>query len=400
MMWQIVSIVALVAGIAALWLAVGTIRRLGARDPGVLSAFARRLFGVHDLPHDSVVAFDRAQAGHDRVAFIVNPTKPGLARLREAAYRACSARHLPEPMWMYTTMDDPGTEAARKAIIAGAEVLIAAGGDGTVRAVAAAASDSGLPMGIVPLGTGNLLARNLDLPLKDTGFALEIALDGDDTLLDIGWLMITRESGETYEFPFLVMAGIGLDAEMVAGVKASLKSRIGWLAYLLAALRHVGATRMRATVQIDDQDPIEKKMRTVLIANCGRLPGGLVLVPDARIDDGALDIAILDARGGIAGWTELASQVWLQGTRISTPTLPDAWRVGRIDHARGTSVEIRAEAPQRIQVDGDLLGRASDLRAWVEPGAVKVRSIARPTKKRQKKTPVNAPVRIERRRSG
>ncbi|MBN2176351.1 MAG: NAD(+)/NADH kinase [Demequinaceae bacterium] len=400
MVWQVISLIALVSGMSALWLAGGAVRRLGAQNPEALSPFTRRILRIHGVPHDSIVSFGRARAGRDRVAFIVNPTKSGLAQLREAAYRACSAHHLPEPIWMYTTSDDPGTTAARDAIVAGAEVLVAAGGDGTVRAVAAAAGDAGLPMGIIPLGTGNLLARNLDLPLRDVGAALEIALDGEDTLVDIGWLMVTRASGETYEIPFLVMAGIGLDADMVAGVTASLKSRIGWMAYVLTALRHIGATRMRATVQIDESDSVEKKMRTVLIANCGRLPGGLVLVPEARIDDGTLDVAILDARGGIAGWTQLASQVWLQGTRINVPTLPDAWRVGRIDHARGASVEIRAEAPQRIQVDGELLGRASDLRAWVEPGAVKVRSPARSVKKRQHEITGDEPGRVERRRSG
>lgn len=391
MVWQVVSVAALVLGVVALWLTVATIRRLGSRDPAGMSPLTRRLFRVRDLPHDAVVVFPRARAGRERVAFIVNPTKPGLAQLREAAYRACSARYLPEPIWMYTSIDDPGTEVAREAIVAGAEVLIAAGGDGTVRAVAAAASSAGLPMGVIPLGTGNLLARNLGLPLRDPSTALRIALDGDDTPIDIGWLTVTRESGEVVECPFLVIAGIGLDAEMVAGANHSLKSRIGWMAYFIAALRHIGATRMRASVQVDDREPVEKKMRTVLIANCGRLPGGVILVPDARIDDGALDVAILDARGGIAGWTELAGHLVLQGTRINAPTLPDAWRVGRIDHARGTSVEIHAEAPQRIQVDGDPLGRGLDIRARIEPGAVKIRSIVRPQGKRRKRLPSEAP---------
>ena len=144
---------------------------------------------------------------------------------------------------------------------------------------------------------------------------------------------------------------------------------------------------MRATIQIDDRPMIRKRMRTVLFANCGRLPAGLVLAPDARLDDGTLDVAILDARGGIAGWTELAGQVWLQGTRINAPTLPDSWRAGRIDHSHGSSVEVRVETAQRVQIDGELLGYASELRAWVEPGAVRVRSTIRPpdTKPRRRK---------------
>lgn len=398
MVWQVISAVVLVAGLFALWTTVSMVRRLGARDPAAMSPFFRRLLRIRDLPHDPVVAFARARPRRERVAFIVNPTKPGLAQLSEATYRACSLRHLPEPLWLYTTVEDPGTDVAREAILAGAEVLIAAGGDGTVRAVAAVAADAGLPMGIVPLGTGNLLARNLGLPLRDSAAALRVSLDGDDTPIDVGWLMVTMGSGEVVEYPFLVMAGIGLDAEMIAGVKNSYKLRFGWMAYFFAALRHIGATRIRVTVQIDDQDPIEIKMRTVLVANCGLLPGGVVLIPDARIDDGALDVAILDARGGIAGWTELAGQVWLQGTRINAPTLPDAWRVGRIDHARGTSVEIHAEAPQRIQIDGEPLGRAVDLKARIEPDAVNIRSINLSSKKGQKRMSPEASPPIERRR--
>lgn len=374
MVWQAISLAALVTGVAALGLAIGTLRRLGSGDERGHPLSLLPDPGPRTSSQSRAAPSRRPPMGRDHVAFIVNPTKPGLARLKEAAYRASAERHLPEPMWFDTTPEDSGTDAARKAVSLGAEVLIAVGGDGTARAVAVAAADSGLPMAIVPLGTGNLLARNLDVPLRNISAALTVALDGKEFPIDIGWVLTSDESGETLELPFLVIAGIGLDAEMVAGAKSSWKSHIGWLAYGLAALRHLGTSRMRATIQIDDQPPIHKRMRTVLVANCGRLPAGLVLVPDARIDDGALDIAILDARGGIAGWTELASRVWLQGTRINAPRLPDSWRVGRIDHARGSSVTIRTEAPQRIQIDGELLGYVSDLQAWIEPGAVKVRS--------------------------
>jgi len=153
-----------------------------------------------------------------------------------------------------------------------------------------------------------------------------------------------------------------------------LKRRLGWLAYFYALIRGPASTRMRASVIVSGLEPVTGKMRTILIANCGRLPGGLVLVPDASVNDGALDVATLDARGGVAGWAELAGQVVLQGTKVSTPTLPEAWRVGRIDHARGVSVDVIMESPQRVQADGESLGRAITLRAVVDPGCLTVRT--------------------------
>ena len=248
----------------------------------------------------------------------------------------------------------------------------------TVLAVASVAIEAGVPLGVIPIGTGNLFARNLGVPVNDLGAALRSVLDGANEAVDVGRLTVVRESGEEREYLFLVLAGVGIDAEMVAGADEKLKRRFGWLAYFWALIRHTTSTRMRASVTVRGLEPVTGKMRTVLIANCGRLPGGLVLVPDARVNDGALDIATLDARGGVAGWAELAGQVVLQGTKASTLTLPEAWRVGRIDHTRGASVDIVMEAPQRVQADGESLGRAISVRAVVEPGCLTVRTLGLP----------------------
>ena len=123
----------------------------------------------------------KARPGRERIAFIANPTKPGVAQVREMAYRACSMRYLPEPIWIYTAMNNTGADLAREAVEAGADVLVAIGGDGTVRAVAEAAIETGVPLGIIPVGTGNLLARNLDLPTNDSAAALRAVLDGTET---------------------------------------------------------------------------------------------------------------------------------------------------------------------------------------------------------------------------
>src|SRR5690606_31695395 len=110
------------------------------------------------------------------VAFVVNPTKQGADGLLEQARRACAAWGMQKPLWFLTTEEDPGTGQAAEAIEAGASVVVAAGGDGTVRAVAQTLTGTGVPLGLVPLGTGNIFARNLDLPLNDVGELLRIAL--------------------------------------------------------------------------------------------------------------------------------------------------------------------------------------------------------------------------------
>jgi diacylglycerol kinase family enzyme len=179
-------------------------------------------------------------------------------------------------MWFYTTEDDPGTGQARQAIEQGADVVVAVGGDGTVRAVAEVLANSDRVMGILPMGTGNLFARNLDIPLDDVPSALRTIIEGEDRAVDVGWIDIERahpSHGKNDTHIFLVIAGVGLDAEMVAGADDRLKRRLGWFAYFFAAAAHMRGKRMGATVTVDDAKPVKSEMRTVLMANVGRLPG-------------------------------------------------------------------------------------------------------------------------------
>lgn len=374
MVWEVLCVTALVTALIALGLASMAVRRLGERDPASVPRLLRSALRIPATPLESSLAFGRSKANRQRIAFIVNATKPGVVVLREAAFRACSLRYLPEPLWLTTSADDAGGGVARHAVEQGAGALVAVGGDGTVRAVAEVAVEAGVPLGIIPIGTGNLLARNIGLPLRDTYAALRVALDGSEVAVDMAHLAVTRDDGTAEEHPFLVIAGLGLGADMVVGAHDSLKRHIGWAAYFVAAIRHLPGSRMRAEVRIDDKPPASAKMRTALIANCGRLPGGVVLIPDATYDDGLLDVAILDARGGVAGWAGLLGEVVLQGTRLNTPTLPSAVRAGRIDHARGKLVTIVAETPQRVDVDGESLGRARAISARIDPGALRVRA--------------------------
>jgi len=326
------------------------------------------------------------------VAFVANPSKTGVPDLRPQLRRMCAEQYLPEPLWLETTPEDPGIGQAKQAIEQGADLVVALGGDGTVRAVAEALAHTGVPMGLVPVGTGNLLARNLDIPISDPLAAFQLALDGMDRTIDVGWLLVLKfESNvdddiaeasddlpDDTDIPrdhiFLVIAGVGFDAAMVADADDQLKAKVGWIAYFVAGIKHLHGSRLRTTVRLDDADTEPTRVRSLLIGNCGRLPGGITLLPDAELDDGWLDIAAIDTRGGVAGWAQLFGEVVLQGVGVR-PQLPA--KIGRIDHARAREVHVSIAGGEHVQVDGDVIGEVTELSARVDPGALVVRVGAR-----------------------
>ena len=328
-----------------------------------------------------------AEPAQQLVAFVANPTKPDVGELRTAVVRACATLDLPEPLWLETTAEDPGHGQTQAALEQGADVVVAGGGDGTVRAVAEAMSGTGTPMAILPLGTGNLLARNLDIPIADLEEALLIALEGRDRTIDVGRLKILEADQDAAPDPdvpdspdgravrssehiFLVISGLGFDAAMVSDANARLKARVGWVAYFLAGIRHLHGRRLEMKIELDDNEPIRVKGRTVLMGNCGRLPGGLVLMPDAELDDGILDVAAIDTRGGIAGWAQLFGEVVMQGFGVSND-LPN--KIGRIDHTQCQRIRVSVKGGEQVQVDGDIIGRATAVESWIDAGALVVR---------------------------
>ncbi|MGP7959421.1 diacylglycerol/lipid kinase family protein [Sanguibacter sp. A247] len=341
----------------------------------VLSYLTWRSRPVGRAPHVTRIPAPDDEPSPPRVvAFVANPSKPDVAQLREPVEAACHLLGL-EPLWLETTVDDPGVGQAREALEAGAEVVIAAGGDGTVRAVATALQGSGTPMGLLPVGTGNLLARNLDIPVADLSRCLEIALEGRDRAIDVAWLRVTdapdedgAEVGSTHIF--LVIAGIGFDAAMIADTDTTLKARVGWIAYFLGGMRHLHGRRLEAHVDLDDGRRSSMKLRTLLVGNCGKLPGGITLLPDARLDDGILDVAAIDTRGGVAGWAQLFGEVVMQGLGVQ-PLATN--RIGRIDHTQCRTITAQVPGGAQGQVDGDPIGRASAFECWVDPGDLIVR---------------------------
>lgn len=303
-----------------------------------------------------------------RATFIYNPTKERIDELRSAAGPICAAFGWAEPTWLQTTSEDPGVGQAMKARKDGADLVLACGGDGTVRAVAEGLAGSEVPMGLVPLGTANLLARNLDLPMSNIEEAIAVALSGHNRRIDVGWVDLLNDADKVMEsHNFLVIGGLGFDAMMVGDADPKLKRKLGWVAYFFAGIRHLHDSRMRVRLQLDDEEPIVRRARSVLFGNCGRLPAGMVLIPDAEIDDGLLDIVAIDPRGGVFGWTVLTAEVARQGVQGLKNTATT------INHVQGKRIRVRSDDREAVQVDGDIVGRTRSVQARIDPGALLVR---------------------------
>ena len=316
-----------------------------------------------------------------RAAVIVNPTKQGLDALRAAVERAEARQHFAPSLWYETTVEDPGTSATREALAAGVDLVIAAGGDGTVRSVAAGLRDSGVPLGLVPLGTGNLFARNLDIPVNDHDDAVVLAFAGVDRAVDVLVADITRPNGAIEQHVSLVMSGVGIDAAMIANTNPELKRRVGWLAYVDAGLRAIPMSKpFRVLHRIDGGRAHRSRVSSVLIANLGYLPGNIDLIPDAEIDDGRLDVVRLQPRN-VLGWLLIWRKVAWENRVLAKSALgrqlidlTGGSRRREIIYSRGRSVELVVEGdPQEFEIDGEEFGLVTAVRFTVDPAALIVR---------------------------
>ncbi|NUU08136.1 diacylglycerol kinase [Leifsonia sp. C5G2] len=303
---------------------------------------------------------------------MVNPVKVDEPALREALAAAEQRHGWGETMWIETTEDDPGAGQAREALDRGADVVIAAGGDGTVRTVAEALQGTGVPLALLPSGTGNLLARNLNLTLDDVENALDSAFGGDDRPIDVGVVELRDGDGPTRKHSYLVMAGVGIDAQMIAATDDDLKARHGWLAYVKAigtVLRDKNELRLR--YELDKKGVRSVRAHTVLIGNCGSLPANILLLPEAAVDDGEFDIVVLRPEGFI-GWVQIAVKVFwengiLRRTTVGRRLMGADREVRAMNYLKGREFVMRLNRPQEVDLDGDLFGRASALRTWVDP---------------------------------
>ena len=315
-----------------------------------------------------------------RAAIIINPTKVSdVAAIRGELAAASRELGWAEPLFIETTIDDPGTGQARQARAEGVDLVCPLGGDGTIRAVAVALAGTRTPMGLLPRGTGNLLARNLDLPVGlDLVSALRVACSGRNRAIDVAWIEFdpaeeeAMQDGDQAEEPvegppvkrhaFLIMAGMGFDAAIMGNTTEEMKKRVGWTAYFVTGFRSIFIKRFRVHWSIDGQEQTPVLARTILFGNCGTLTGGIRLIPSARLDDGMVD-GVVVAPKTLIGWGSVAVRVLGRSERDNNDLI----------RTTGSTYTARVDDVHPVQVDGDVIGEASWLRVTVDKQALIVR---------------------------
>ena len=301
--------------------------------------------------HPQSGAVQRAVHGSEPLssAVVVNPVRvQDLPVRRQAIEAALEEAGWPTPMWLETTPEDPGAGQARQAVENGAEVVFVCGGDGTVRSCVEGMAGTDAALAVLPAGTGNLLAANLELP-DDPAAGVRLATGRGRRRLDVGML-----DGQA----FAVMAGMGFDAALVDDANPGIKARLGSVAYVVAAVAHLRDRPFKIEVRIDDRPPVRRTARTVLIGNVGRLQGGVRLLADAEPDDGLLDVAVLSPRT-VGHWFALGYGVLRRRDRVP-----------RLEVVRGSRITITSDRDQPRQLDGDVIAPGRVLDVTVRPGAL------------------------------
>ena len=290
-----------------------------------------------------------------RCAVIYNPTKIS-DKFHALVEESLQRNGWRNTLWLETSVEDPGGAMTRQAVAAQVDLVIAAGGDGTIRYVADGLAHTGIPLGLVPAGTGNLLARNLDLPLEEVE-AIEVALAGQVRQVDLVKITVDDRPPEH----FAVMAGIGIDAMIMDETDEGLKDKVGSAAYFVAAAKALGRLPVRMTVQLDGNRPVRRHAMLCVIGNVGTLRGNLTLIPGASPDDGLLDLYIASPRR-FRHWAKIALRLLTR-----RPKKDD-----QVDQHTGKRVRIMINGKDNYQLDGDVVGESTILDAEIQPGALAI----------------------------
>ncbi len=298
-----------------------------------------------------VVADNGRDPSGERVVAVFNPASGGA--LDEEWLRKILG---PDVELVPTTEDDPGVGQARSAAEAGTGTIVACGGDGTVRACIEGMVDSSTSLAIIPTGTGNLLATNLgiDEAVSESDEGSPSVLPERTHRIDVG-----RVNGEA----FAVMAGSGFDALMIRDANPEVKSRLGVVAYVISAVRNLGASLIHTTVDVDGQQWFAGRTVMALVGNFGSITGGVEIFPDADPADGMLDVGVVAAEG-LTDWLSIGYRL-VRGL----PQNPNL-----VQRTQGKAIEIRTDRPRPYELDGEERPPTDRVSIEVEPSALVVRS--------------------------
>jgi diacylglycerol kinase (ATP) len=283
-----------------------------------------------------------------KVAVVANPAKSlggGLLELRRALERAGVA----DPLWHEVPKSRKAPAALKQALAEGVELVFAWGGDGLVQRCIDALAGSDIPLGVLPAGTSNLLATNLELPF-DIADAVAVGLGGERRRIDVG-----RFNGER----FAVMAGSGIDAAMIRDADRGLKDRLGRVAYVWAGLKNLRSDPFAANVKVDGVSWFEGDVTCVLIGNLGGLFEGIEVFGDAQPDDGKLEVGVITA-DGFAQWARTAARTVVAAADTSP----------FVQATRGQSVKVKLDRKVLYELDGGDRSKTKSFKVKVEPAAV------------------------------
>lgn len=293
-----------------------------------------------------------------RTAVVLNPSKGGWERVLDAVTSATASAGWPAPTVRLTTRTETGHAQTSAAVTEGADVVVVAGGDGTTRAVAHALVGTGVELGIVPIGTANLLAHNLELP-RGIDDAVRVALHGRPRPVDLG---LARIDDQERDLPFVVLAGMGHDAATVAATRPALKERIGWPAYVAPAAVSALRRPVPMSVRHDADEPRRVRAWSVLAANCTRVRAGVTIAPGGLVDDGLFDVLEVTVR---------RPDQWIGVAAKGVLRLPGD--VAGLSTRASRELEVTSAQPLHVQLDGDVLGTAHRLRVRCVQHAFTVR---------------------------
>jgi YegS/Rv2252/BmrU family lipid kinase len=271
----------------------------------------------------------------------------GLPELRAALER----RGIDDPQWREVPKSKYAPHEIRDLIDAGVDLLFVWGGDGMVQRALDTVRKAPVTLAIVPAGTANLFATNLGIPEEIEG-AVDIGLHGTHRQLDVGSV-----NGER----FGVMAGTGFDAFMIRDADGDLKDRMGRLAYVVTGAKGIGREPVPTRIEVDGYPWFKGGATCVLVGNLGTVMGGIPAFPDARPDDGRLDVGVVTAQG-IVEWARTLGKTAI-GRPESSPF---------VGAATGTKIDVRMSRAMPYELDGGDRPPTKKLKYRVKPAAVTV----------------------------